>query len=115
MTGARPSAVATSRAAGRHRLRWTLTRDRGREIAEHQAIATETRMPTYLCKPRSRWQHGTDENTDRLLGQYRPTGADLRTFSQTELATIAHELNRRPRKTHVHRTGRGLRRPCEQH
>ncbi|MFG2358376.1 hypothetical protein [Streptomyces sp. NPDC048521] len=28
-------------------LRRTLTWDRGREIAEHQAITTETRMPTF--------------------------------------------------------------------
>ncbi|MFE2749676.1 IS30 family transposase [Streptomyces scopuliridis] len=86
-------------------LRRTLTWDRGgREIAEHQAITTETRMPIYLCKPRSPWQRGTNENTNRLLRQYLPKGADLRTFSQADLDTIAHELNHRPRKTHGYRT-----------
>ncbi|AQW55905.1 integrase [Streptomyces hygroscopicus] len=39
-------------------------------------------MPSYLCKARSPWQRGTNENTDRLLRQYLPKGADLRTFSQ---------------------------------
>nr|WP_240467965.1 IS30 family transposase [Streptomyces dangxiongensis] len=85
-------------------LRRTLTWDRGREIAEHQAITTETRMPIYHCKPRSPWQRGTNENTNRLLRQYLPKGADLRTFSQADLDAIAHELNHRPRKTHGYRT-----------
>lgn len=86
------------------KLRRTLTWDRGREMAEHQAITVKTGMPVYLCKPRSPWQRGTNENTNRLLRQYLPKGADLRTFSQAELDAIAHELNHRPRKTHDYRT-----------
>lgn len=73
-------------------------------MAEHQAITAETGMPIYLCKLRSPWQRGTDENTDRLLRQYLPKGADLRTFSQAGLDAIAHELNHRLRKTHGYRT-----------
>ena len=61
-------------------------------------------MPIYLCKPRSPWQRGTNENTNRLLRQYLAKGADLRTFSQADLDAIAHELNHRPRKTHGYRT-----------
>ncbi|MFF2965042.1 IS30 family transposase [Streptomyces sp. NPDC057963] len=87
-------------------LRRTLTWDRGREMTEHQVITAETGMPIYLCKPRSPWQRGTNENTNRLLWQYLPKGADLRTFSQADLDAIAHELNHRPRKTH------GYRAPC---
>ncbi|MFD4971283.1 IS30 family transposase [Streptomyces sp. NPDC058424] len=85
-------------------LRRTLTWDRGREMAEHQAITTATGMPIYLCKPRSPWQRGTNENTNRLLRQYLPKAADLRTFSQADLDAIAHELNQRPRKIHGYRT-----------
>lgn len=51
----------------------------------------------------------TNENTNRLLRQYLPKGADLRTFSQVDLDAIAHELNHRPRKTH------GYRSPTEVH
>ncbi|MGA4978521.1 IS30 family transposase [Streptomyces cinereoruber] len=82
----------------------TISKDRGREIAEHQAITAETRMSICLCKPRSPWQRGTNENTNRLLRQYLSEGADLRTFSQAGLDAIAHELNRRPRKSHGYRT-----------
>lgn len=42
-------------------------------------------MPIYLCKPRSPWQRGTNENTNRLLRQYLPKIADLRQFSQADL------------------------------
>jgi IS30 family transposase len=84
--------------------RRTLTRDRGREMAEHQAITAETGMPVYLCKPRSPWQRGTNENTNRLLRRCLSKGADLRTFSQADLDAIARELNHRPRKIHDCRT-----------
>ncbi|WP_371863017.1 IS30 family transposase [Embleya hyalina] len=85
-------------------LRRTLTRDRGRQIAEHRTITTETRMPIHICKPRSPWQRGTNENTNRLLRQDLSKGADLRTFNRAALDDIAHELNHRPRKTHGYRT-----------
>ncbi|GGY03061.1 hypothetical protein GCM10010358_66050 [Streptomyces minutiscleroticus] len=47
---------------------------------------------------------GLNENTNRLLRQYLPKGADLRRFRQADLDAIAHELNHRPRKIHGYRT-----------
>ncbi|MFI5501070.1 transposase [Nocardia asteroides] len=61
-------------------------------------------MPIYLCKPRSPWQRGTNENTNRLLRQYLSKNADLRLFSQADLDSIAGELNHRPRKIHRYRS-----------
>lgn len=57
-----------------------------------------------LCTPRSPWQRGTNENTDRLLRQYLPKSADLRRFDQADLDAIACELNHRPRRIHGYRS-----------
>ncbi|MFJ3308230.1 IS30 family transposase [Streptomyces sp. NPDC086549] len=85
-------------------MRRTLTWDRGCEMAEHQAVTAQRGMPIHLCKPRSPWQRGTNENTNRLLRQYLPKGADLPTFSHADLDAIAHEFNHHPRKTHGYRS-----------
>ncbi|MBX3302174.1 MAG: IS30 family transposase [Nitrospira sp.] len=82
-----------------NQLRQLLTWDRGMELADHKAftLATDTRV--YFCDPRSPWQRGTNENTNRLLRQYFPRGTDLSAHSQTDLNRIAQKLNQRPRKT----------------
>jgi IS30 family transposase len=44
-------------------------------------------------------QGGSNENTNRLLRQYLPSGIDLAPYSQADLNKIARQLNERPRKT----------------
>nr|WP_199743004.1 IS30 family transposase [Nocardia stercoris] len=85
-------------------MRRTFTWDRSREIAGHKSITAATGTQIYLCKPRSPCQRGTNENTNRLLRQYLPKNADLRRWSQSDLDTIADELNHRPRKVHGYRS-----------
>ena len=68
-------------------------------MAEHKAFAIATDMDVYFCDPGSPWQRGTNENTNGLLRQYLPKGADLRQFTLEQLAMIAEELNGRPRKS----------------
>ncbi len=61
-------------------------------------------MKVYFCDPKSPWQRGTSENTNRLVRQYLPKKSALSQHSQSELDLIALKLNTRPRKTLSYRT-----------
>ena len=77
----------------------SLTWDRGSEMTGHQRFTLETDIKVYICDPRSPWQRGSNENTNRLLRDYLPKYTDLSVYSQAQLNAIARELNERPRKT----------------
>ena len=68
-------------------------------MAGHQRFTLETNIQVYFCDPKSPWQRGSNENTNRLLRKYLPKYTDLSLYSQSELKLIARKLNERPRKT----------------
>ncbi len=79
-------------------LRKTLTWDQGSEMKSHAKIAAALDLEIYFCDPHSPWQRGINENTNGLLRQYFPKGADLSLFAADYLDHVASKLNNRPRK-----------------
>jgi transposase, IS30 family len=80
-------------------LRRSITWDRGSELAAYERIQLELNTPVYFCDPRSPWQRGTNENTNRLLRFWLDKGTDLSVHTAEDLRHIADTLNRRPRPT----------------
>jgi len=80
-------------------LRQSMTYDRGSEMACHDLLAKRLKLDIWFCDPHAPWQRGSNENTNGLLRQFLPKGADLSQVSQTMLNDIARLMNGRPRQT----------------
>jgi IS30 family transposase len=80
-------------------LRKSMTDDRGSEMARHPELARRLKIDIWFCDPYGPWQRGSNENTNGLLRQFMPKGADLSGPSQTWLNDVAALMNNRPRKT----------------
>lgn len=85
-------------------FKYSLTYDRGSEMAQHKLFTKDTKVQVYFADPHSPWQRGTNENTNGLLRQYFPKGIDFRTVRPAELLRVQEQLNDRPRKALGFRT-----------
>ncbi len=85
-------------------MRLTFTYDQGRELVRHAEITQKTGTAIYFADPHSPWQRAINENTNGLLRQYLPKGADLSEVTQEQLDAIAFQLNTRPRQRHGFKT-----------
>jgi IS30 family transposase len=85
-------------------MRLTMTYDQGREMAQHKLFTKDTQMQVYFAHPRSPWERGTNENTNRLIRQFFPKNTDFTKVSVRELKRVQRLLNERPRKTLAYRT-----------
>lgn len=64
----------------------------------HKELSKRTGVAVHFCDPHRQWQRGSNENTNGLVRQYLPKGADLSGYSQEQLDAIANQINNRPRK-----------------
>jgi len=78
--------------------RHSLTRDNGREFARPVELEKKLDLPVYFAHPYHSWERGTNENTNGLLRQYLPKGADLAQVTPQQLAGHVRQINHRPRK-----------------
>jgi transposase, IS30 family len=76
----------------------SITWDQGVEMAEHAKFTLDTGIKVWFCDPHAPWQRPTNENTNGLLRQYFPKGADLSQVSTDDCHAIANKMNNRPRK-----------------
>ncbi|RBB72871.1 IS30 family transposase, partial [Xanthomonas oryzae pv. oryzae] len=77
----------------------SLTYDRGTELTCYAELMQGLNIDVWFAHPHAPWQRGSNENTNGLLRQFLPKGADLSTVSQEYLNHIALLMNTRPRQT----------------
>lgn len=78
--------------------RQSFTFDRGPEFASWRQFCSVTGSEAWFCDPRSPWQKGAVENTNRRLRRYLPRDTNLASLGRGDLAEVTAKLNATPRK-----------------
>lgn len=74
-----------------------ITLDNGLEFAHHEKIAEGSEADIYFAHPYASWERGINENTNGLIRQYFPKGADFNEVSDKKIEGFMYRLNHRPR------------------
>jgi len=82
-----------------HFLLGSLTYDRGTEMTCYSERMKRLNIDVWFADPHAPWQPGSNENTNGLLRQFMPKGADLSKASQEYLNNVVDLMNARPRRT----------------
>lgn len=82
----------------------TLTADNGKEFAKFAVLQKKLGIDVYFARPYHAWERGLNENTNGLLRQFFPRGANLQSVTPEAVAAVEQLLNTRPRKTMDYRT-----------
>lgn len=82
----------------------SVTRDNGKENANHEKTLLDFNVPTYFCDAYASWQKGGVENLNKLIRQYLPKQCDFAKITDNDIFKIQEKLNSRPRKSNNYLT-----------
>lgn len=82
----------------------SVTRDNGKENANHEKTLDDFGVPTYFCDAYASWQKGGIENLNKLIRQYLPKKCDFAKITERDIYEIQEKLNNRPRKSNNYLT-----------
>lgn len=100
VTAATTSLLKPYKKRGAH----TITADNGKEFSGHKELSKALGIDFYFAHPYSSWERGTNENTNGLIRQYLPKGAEFASVDDNKCQFIMDRLNNRPRKCLGYRT-----------
>jgi len=69
------------------------------EFAGYEEIAKGLASDVYFAHPNAFWERGINENTNGLIHQYFPKGADFRKVTDDQVRFVMDGLNSRPSAT----------------
>lgn len=82
----------------------SLTLDNDIVFRRHRELSRLLGKPIYFCHPYHSWEKGAVENTNKLIRQYIPKGADISKYSDEYIQMVEDRLNNRPRECLESRT-----------
>lgn len=80
------------------KMRKMIIVDQCSEFANFKEIEQKTKCLTYYCDPHSRWQRGSNKNTNGRLRRFLLRSTDIKNFTQNELDKFSKKFNDMPRE-----------------